>query len=129
MGQNTAAPTVSRCGLLEYWDGSSYTPVPIRNDALPTYNTAPVTWTSSDGVYQVVATTQIQILATYSNNPAPVDPHCQTAACTVSVSAGTITMVSTYDISWPGHEYILIAATTVTSPSAQATYKASPHVT
>jgi hypothetical protein len=128
--QTTAAPNVTRCGELQYWDGSGYTPVDIDNSDEPTIDTAPVTWTS--GTRTVVGTTQIQILPVYIDNPLPADASCRDSACTVSVSAGTILMVSTYDISWVDgtgttQEYVLIVATTVTSPSAQASYKAAPH--
>ncbi|MBN2177011.1 MAG: prepilin-type N-terminal cleavage/methylation domain-containing protein [Demequinaceae bacterium] len=124
--QKTTTPDYDRCGRLEYWNGTGYSAIVITENTSTTIDTAPVTWTNGDTV--MTATTQVQILPAYVNNPAPTDPDCKTDACTVSVSAGTIVMVSTYDLVWPSHEFVLIVSTIVTSPFAQASYTAAPHV-
>jgi hypothetical protein len=123
--QTTDEPDHTRCGQLLYWDGTGYTPVDITDEGWDDpIDTAPVTWTSVDGT--ITATTQVQVLPAYVDNPEPVDPNCRTSACTASVSAGTIVIVSTYDIVWPSHEFVLIVSTVVVSPSAQASYTAAP---
>jgi hypothetical protein len=122
--QTTAAPTVARCGQVRYWNGTGYTSVPITTAALPTYATAQVAWT--DGTYSVTAVSTVQVLPSVITNPAPTDATCITAACSAKVSAGTIYIVSTYDITWSGHEHLLIVTTTVTGSGASASYKATP---
>lgn len=127
--QKDTGPTFSRTGTLNYWNGTGYTPVyindtPASHMTSPEYyNTVPVTWTSGD--YTIVAETQIQILPPVVTTAAP-DPDCQDSACTVSVSTGTIVIVSTYHIAWTNHDHFFIVATTIKPPSAQASYVGAP---
>jgi prepilin-type N-terminal cleavage/methylation domain-containing protein len=123
--QKTTAPTATRCGQLEYWGPTGYVTIPIDASTSASIATEPVVWT--DGDTTVTATTQVEIVPAYLNNPAPADPNCQNEACAVNVSAGTIVIASTYDIAWPGHEFTLIVSTVVISPSAEASYTGAPN--
>jgi hypothetical protein len=121
--QTATAPTSTRCGQIRYWNGSAYTPVAITSASGATINTAPVTWTKDD--YTIVGNTQIQIQGEVKASQG-ADPACKTEACSVTISAGRITFVSSYDITWSGGQQLLIVVTKVDSPSASASYTAAP---
>ncbi len=121
--QTTAVPTVSRCGRVRYWNGTGYSTLDLSATTDAVVNTAEVTWTHD--VYTVTATTQVQVLPAVIDNPPPADAECRTDACTVTAQSGAISIVSTYHIAWGSHEHVLIVTTTITAPSASATYKAA----
>ncbi len=121
--QTTTAPTVSRCGSVKYWNGTGYSTLSLSASTDAVVDSAPVTWTKD--IYTVTGTTQVQVLPAVIDNPAPADAACKTAACTVTAQSGAISIVSTYHLAWGSHEHVLIVTTTITAPSASATYKAA----
>ena len=124
--QKTAVPTVVRNGRLNYWTGTSYTPLDFTEDTTAVVNTEPVTWDHAG--YTVTATTEVQISPKVIATTAPADGKCEAEACTVRASAGTIVIVSTYliETATPSDARYLVVTTQVNGASASASYKAAP---
>lgn len=126
--QMSAIPVLSRNGRVNVWNGTGYTSYVITADTSAVWDSAQLTWTH--GNYTINATSQVHVLpkvVTASPNP---DGKCESQACTVSASVGSIVVVSTYYIQTgvASDAHYLVVTTEVNGASATAAYKAGPSV-
>jgi prepilin-type N-terminal cleavage/methylation domain-containing protein len=119
-GQLVAAPVLNRCGTVRYWTDSGYSDYALSDTSNETLNTEPVTWT--DGTYTVTATAQVRIVPGYQEVTGSDD--CATTSCSVSASAGSITIETEYTLEWGSHSHVLTATADIKSPTARASYTA-----
>lgn len=121
--QKTTAETVTRCGKIRYWNGSSYTTSPnLTTSTTAVYNTTPVTLTV--GGFSVTATAQVTVSPWGHTATGPAT--CVDDACVISADAGVISIDATYTFTGFGTPFVVTSGTLVNPPAATASYKAAP---
>jgi len=121
-----SSATVTRCGRIRYWTGSSYTTSPDLTAVVGVsdlkYTTMPVTLTM--GSFAITATATVTVTAP---QPIPTGPaNCDTDACAISADAGAISIDAWYTFTGFGAPFVVHSGTVVNPPTATASYKATP---
>jgi prepilin-type N-terminal cleavage/methylation domain-containing protein len=119
-GQVGVNPFFDRCGTVNYWTSAGYVPYYLAEGSNDTLTTDTVSWTN--GSYSISAISQVRVL------PSSFEPNgstdCAATSCSVTASAGSITIVTDYVLSWGTHEHALVSTTDITPTTAQASYTA-----
>lgn len=117
-----AEPEISRVGSIRYWNGSSYSSIPLGRDL--------TTSASSEMVSRDFGNTTITAQSTISVTPAVEDPTgaapCTDEACSIRVQNGLISIVTTYTLvnnASSTQEYQLSVLTVVNGSQASASYR------
>lgn len=121
--QLDVAPTVSRTGSVQWWNGTSYSTISLSASTDVTQSFGPVTRTEGARSIRAVGTVSVLPATVARTNP---DPTCKADGCSLEATVPPVTISVTYFIDDGGDQSAFTVVTSIGGSRSATSYKAAP---